>query len=394
MRVLSNFLGIAASFLFFGSGCVNSAKTSTVPAFSPGSDSPAVLPTPGPTAAVQNPPKPAPSPKPTLAVHSGGMNGGGGRAVVCRKDGDIETAELLDLYEARVLYGLTIRAARGDAAADWKQTTVDLVNHFQDHWPTSPNDSKRIQDSIDPFVTLISLPNRLNNVLDSIEPVVPEKCAIEQAAYFYGDDRLLVQSEIYDHLDTVNRSALKAHEYVYQKTRSKGATDSRSARRFISYFYSTRGLKDRAAEQKRLTENPDAIECSVAQTLDDWVDGVGYPIHLTMIPLADGTTGFAFDNSIWPDGLYAIGNTRSFDQNFYKEIKRQIAGPTPGTPLPMTQVLLNYDTFPSPNAEFDVYFTAGNENANDVGVFLRRETVDGVETHALSGSCGLPGTVW
>ena len=38
---------------------------------------------------------------------AGGMEGGGGKSVVCRNtDGTIRSAEVLDLYEGRTVYGL------------------------------------------------------------------------------------------------------------------------------------------------------------------------------------------------------------------------------------------------------------------------------------------------
>src|SRR4051812_27498074 len=58
-----------------------------------------------------------------VLASGGGMEGGGGTSVICRNsNGSIRTAEILDLYEGRVIYQLPYQ----ESPKAWKDQALDI----------------------------------------------------------------------------------------------------------------------------------------------------------------------------------------------------------------------------------------------------------------------------
>ena len=102
----------------------------------------------------------------------GGMEGGGGKSVVCRSpDGTIRTAEILDLYEGRTVYGLSYRESR----QPWQEQAVDIFH--ASGVPTSQSVPRSgIYDWFENAIGhLTFLPNgtSLKPIDDSLEAIIP-----------------------------------------------------------------------------------------------------------------------------------------------------------------------------------------------------------------------------
>ena len=81
---------------------------------------------------------------------AGPITSGGGFAVVCRNlKGRIETAEILDLYEARTKYGFTIIETKDDVEEDIRSVAINSnrVDGIDAH-PSSPQSLRFINDEI------------------------------------------------------------------------------------------------------------------------------------------------------------------------------------------------------------------------------------------------------
>ncbi len=176
----------------------------------------------------------------TLALssyaHSGGVDGGGGKSVVCRDaDGKITSAEVLDLYEGRVQYGLQpivsedvveeqtgkvvmmLSKGRGEAL---KNTLMSTVSYIMQEKVILPDGTELLP------------------VDDSYHVVVPKNCRVEQLANFTSQNQVLINGEIWRRLDNTNKAALIIHEAIYKVFRMYGATNSIRARKATALGFS------------------------------------------------------------------------------------------------------------------------------------------------------------
>src|SRR4051812_1074476 len=73
------------------------------------------------------------------AASAGVGSSGGGKAVVCRDalSGSIQTAELLDLYEATARYGLTVRPDSGNMGTEYSRTLDEIRRIVDERVPNA-----------------------------------------------------------------------------------------------------------------------------------------------------------------------------------------------------------------------------------------------------------------
>lgn len=161
----------------------------------------------------------------------GGVDGGGGKSVVCRNEqGTIVSAELLDLYEGAKMYGLNIQ-----------KSNAHYVEQIETALTVIPISSRGMTEIYAHIVrdkmTLLPLGTDIAPINDSLEIILPRNCQVEQLARFYSDDKILVNGEIWQNLDETSRAALILHEAVYANNRLMGATDSRRSRHIVASLF-------------------------------------------------------------------------------------------------------------------------------------------------------------
>lgn len=164
-----------------------------------------------------------------------GVDGGGGKSVVCRDDsGTIIKAEVLDLYEGRVQYGVNIPSSTDPVKVQMENAIVSITK----------GRSKVFQDSVLQLANFISVRKRvlpdgtaLEDIDDSHHVVVPKNCKVEQLANFTKQNQVLVDGEIWKSLDNTNKAALLVHEALYKWFRNYGATNSIRARKHVAYAF-------------------------------------------------------------------------------------------------------------------------------------------------------------
>jgi hypothetical protein len=168
----------------------------------------------------------------SLTFAAGGVDGGGGKGVVCRNDqNQIIKAEVLDIYEGRVQYGHRIPSSSSQVMSQADEAIRSI----------SSGRNKVFQDSVlkmAHFINLrkIILPDGtgLEDIDDSHHVIVPKGCKIEQLANFTKQNQILIDGEIWKNLDNTNKAALLVHEALYKWFRNYGATHSIRARKFVS----------------------------------------------------------------------------------------------------------------------------------------------------------------
>lgn len=171
----------------------------------------------------------------------GAVSGGGGRGIVCRDkmSGKILSAELLDLFEAKNIFNLTLRSEKVDfnEEAKWLEAKLKKENH-QFHF----NQQRLNQDFLNK-IQFVGDDVELTPVDDSFESLVPKNCAVEQIANYHQSGRILLKKDIWDAFSPMNQLALAVHELAYKSARDWGRPlGSYYVRRFVGFLFSTADL--------------------------------------------------------------------------------------------------------------------------------------------------------
>lgn len=169
----------------------------------------------------------------TQLVMAFGIDGGGGKAVVCRDAKEkIFSAELLDIYEGRVRYNVDSLLIEADPIVVAKYALEKITNGLQ---ASKAEYLEWILSFVDTQKRILPDGSGLLEIPDSHHIVVPKNCAVEQLANFTVNSQILIDGEIWAELDDLNKGALLAHEAVYAWLRGFGATDSIRARKYVAY---------------------------------------------------------------------------------------------------------------------------------------------------------------
>lgn len=192
-----------------------------------------------------------------LGAIQGAMAGvstsGGGYAVVCRNmQGAVERIELLDLFEARKIHGLTLIKSTGSMDEDLLNSVRNTYN-LQAGQPGIADANKWILDQnrrrFESMIVWVSSPAQLPkaNDLGSVDKVIKllagTSCKLEQIAWM--DDKitkLYVLRELWDKMDPLNRAALMKHEQAYYHSRRYvllPETTSESIRLFVGLIFAS-----------------------------------------------------------------------------------------------------------------------------------------------------------
>ncbi len=169
----------------------------------------------------------------------GGVDGGGGRSVVCRNaDGTIKSAEILDLFEGRIVYKLNYT----ESDVDWSLQIDDLIKKsgLYDNNYRMGYGIRNWIPLIKNNMALLSDDTQLNEVDDSNEAIAPVGCKIEQAVNYINDNLILFNGLIWKSLSPTQKAALILHEAIYRNMRSEVIPEKNSARsrHFNAYLFS------------------------------------------------------------------------------------------------------------------------------------------------------------
>lgn len=176
--------------------------------------------------------------------------GNGGGAFVCRDiNGNILSAELVDMYEARNQLGLELK--------NFDNYNMDEIfeyielKAFKASYTVGKNEiySNNFKDSLDSIRKKIRFVENvtLQETNDFQISIFPKSCEggevrFEQLASYTPSDDLIVAKEIYDKLSISNKAALHIHEALYFLARKAyGSESSMEARWATGHFMSTVG---------------------------------------------------------------------------------------------------------------------------------------------------------
>lgn|GEM_PF-6264158 len=168
-----------------------------------------------------------------LLANAGGLDGGGGNAVVCKNGKKIKSVELLDLNEARAIHGLKVKQSNEAYLKQALKLASDYSENSAAQALVSKDDLELVAEKMQ-FLPGASL-STLN---DSNHIAVPKGCTVQQLA-IYREGKLYINKDLWDRLNPTNRAALLFHEALYTKLRiSKGEKDSLRTRHFVGALFS------------------------------------------------------------------------------------------------------------------------------------------------------------
>ncbi len=191
----------------------------------------------------------------TSISYAGGMEGGGAKGVVCRDiKGAIKSAELLDLWEARVIYKREVKHPE-ESLSEQVSQAIEALKYSIDsgsmtfngkYYSPSEYVAYSLRATADLFLNQGPSVERLHSVVladvpDSFEAAMPQDCKIEQIINFMDSSThplILVNQDIVDKMDITNQAALIAHEAYYALLRSYShETNSIRTRRAIGFVF-------------------------------------------------------------------------------------------------------------------------------------------------------------
>ncbi len=199
-----------------------------------------------------------------LRVGRGGMDGGGGNAVVCRNnEGRVTRAKLLDLFEGEALDDLVPQKFDENLSfediAKLIAKNIDRGGSGNSHSGTSTTSSGGVviqrtvmigpllsSESTTDWVEFVLknfkvLPAEvgLEPILDSGHFIFPRDCQIEQVAVYKDDsNRIFFVNDIWMALDRIHKAALIVHEALYKNLRSPKEMNSDRTRKVVAHAFS------------------------------------------------------------------------------------------------------------------------------------------------------------
>jgi hypothetical protein len=209
----------------------------------------------------------------TSLAHAG-KEGHGGSSVVCRdKAGQILSVDVLDLYEAREQYHLTVASQTGTA----EEVAFRMLDRLID---TSRKNFEKVPRYLGPVISGKNvLPKGVrvkpvNDVFPAIEPREEPnapQCKIEPLANYQENGTVLVDGDLWRRLSPTQQAALYLHEAIYASLReSERAMDSRKARRITAHLFA---LSEESFREWFQDSGGEAPSAPAAVTIEEIIEG-------------------------------------------------------------------------------------------------------------------------
>ena len=212
----------------------------------------------------------------SVSAFASGEKGNGGYSVVCRDtQGTITSAEILDIYEGRILYKRNYPDNSFSV-----ETLLNVAKYkMKEHVAFSAKLEKEI-DLANSNMIFIPEGNELESTDDALPVIKKTGCKNEQLANYTDEGELLVSQEIYDRLDNVNKAALILHEAIYSlRRKSRGDETSQTTRRLTAQILATNGdqkVIDRLANDSMYQADAKKLPCGLKGTVAERIESCSY----------------------------------------------------------------------------------------------------------------------
>jgi len=174
-----------------------------------------------------------------LNVYAGVSTSGGGIGVLCKVP-TAQKLQLLDFYEAPFKQQELIQST-GTFDGDYSIGLQRLRSLVGDSRPVTQDDIIEIQANFKKNTEFTSK-NLMPTGDAGPTPSLPSNCHYVQIAVYHDfNDKLLVNKELWDQLDSLNQAALLTHEAIYKMQRVAFFADSYQARSLVRELFLKNG---------------------------------------------------------------------------------------------------------------------------------------------------------
>lgn len=200
---------------------------------------------------------------PNRVQKMGGMDGGGGNALLCQENGKV-TAELLDLYEARAL-GVKLELGGKTEMLDIIDYTLNRLSKVSPL--RAAVYSAMARDLLSKDTQWIS--NKQMPVIDDVNlSTIPQDCLLVQVAVqrplsqknLPNAKTYIIDAELFNLLDETSKAALVLHEVLYREARHSNVPNSIFTRELVGLMMSPQILNYNTQKLNKLYEQND-IAC-------------------------------------------------------------------------------------------------------------------------------------
>lgn len=179
----------------------------------------------------------------------GEVSSGGGHAIVCRNaNGKILKSQVLDLFEAE-FRGQILRKPVGNLELEFLRYSKEIFR-LTGQGPAKDSDIlSRLHKDLQKLYYFLPPGVRLKVVQDIGKTVPkPKDCEFEQVAVYRDDqNRIDINSEIWNSLSSLDQVALMAHENIYQEYRTSGDHTSENSRLLVGRLFAESPLQSALA---------------------------------------------------------------------------------------------------------------------------------------------------
>lgn len=296
-------------------------------------------------------------------VSLGPSDGGGAKGIVCRDSGAVKSVELLDLWEAKTIYRRNPMANNSSVKdlveAGLKRLENVFSKNIAGNWQPSSMlalETIRFLDKTERVQWLRNV--NLSLTVDSFEDASPREagCQIEQLVIYKDKaSSILVNADLVDKMDSINKAALYLHEALYRILREEHLEKtSLRARRVIGFIMAGGSFEP----FESVIKGPRVV-CKHG----DWDNDFA---HRTLINFVRKDDGFAMVSEIF-DGLPALGVGLGMTISPISEpakLLKQSLGWFPKVNLSSSiadfDTLIHFSTAPISQAKFQLYWSPNN----------------------------------
>ena len=170
---------------------------------------------------------------------AGVVSGGGGRGVFCDDPQHHQHGRLLDIYEGESLFGWpqANQSMTKEQALEFFAKRLNEVLYNPASNDTFEEEKNGLKEAFSWWqkknFKFINPGDRLAEVQDSFEPVIPNGCSIRQIANFYDNKMVLVDPTLWGQMSPFDQVGLIVHELLYKDLRDRGHTNSVYARYLV-----------------------------------------------------------------------------------------------------------------------------------------------------------------
>lgn len=191
---------------------------------------------------------------------AGPSSGGGGMAVECRYDQSRlgrTTVELLDTYEARLKTNLTLLRPSGDVEEDYLRLVTNTYR-LQGMNSVDEDLKQMILQNLRNFFKIVDWSETPLEFLgdQGKSPDLPFECQLRQLAIFFDStERVKINRELFNKMNSLDQAALIVHELFYKYERMFRESTSESTRSYVGQVLALSGNSrvDEGAELAKQT---------------------------------------------------------------------------------------------------------------------------------------------